>query len=192
MVYLEQISKSYFMREISKLSSMKIGRVWLGYANVLFLECGRLTKTNRANSNSKRLVGQIVFKLECGWRIEDKCTVVCGQHDASDLNRRLKTIAGKEIKSVSIAGRIPELEISLRSGYVIRTFQALAGDPGWSIGFRDIALARVRREWVENKASVWLGVKNHSLTRTYCFDSTTFKPETFLEKLCRVYRPVGL
>jgi hypothetical protein len=44
MVLTERLGSVEFAKDVSSLSGMKISRVWLGYADALFLECGRLKR----------------------------------------------------------------------------------------------------------------------------------------------------
>ena len=179
----ERLDSMRFDKDLSGLTGMKVSRVWLGYADALFLECGRLKKEKHPLAKKTSLQGQVTFMLDCGWRVENRYTVAYGRHSGPRmLSHRTKKILGVSIESVQATGRIPELEIALLNGQVIRTFQSFEGSPGWSIGFNDLALINIEPEWKMNDVSVWLCFQDRSYMRAYCFDETTFKPKKFLRK----------
>jgi len=191
----DPITSSTFRRDVSVLAGMKVSRIWLGYANVLFLECGRLWKEPMPAHLLKMKVppghhrrrftlkGQVTFMLQCVWRVESGREVEFGWSD-KDLSERLGLLAGQRIRSVKASGEVSELEITLGNKLVIRTFQSFVGPPEWSIGFRDMALANCEPEWKlkQNDVSMWLKFDGGSFVRGYCFDQTIFEPKAFLAR----------
>lgn len=187
----ERLDSVGFDEDLSGLTDMKVSHAWLGYADALFLECGRLKKERHPRprkdgtvlSSRTWLRGQVTFMLDCEWRVENRFSVAYGRHSTSrKLSHRMKKMRGDSISSVKASGRIPELSIELKSGQVIRTFQSFEGCPNWSIGFNDLSLIGIAPEWKMNEASVWLGFKNKAYRRFYCFDGKTFKPQKFLKE----------
>jgi hypothetical protein len=189
----EPITASAFRRDVSALAGMKVSSVWLGGANVLFLECGRLWKRPvpahwlrmRMPPGCHRrrftLKGQVSLMLHSVWRVESGQEVEFGWSD-KDLSERLGPLAGQRIRSVKAVGDVPELEITMGNRQVIRTFQSFEGRPLWSIGYHDMALANCEPEWKlkQNDVSMWLKFDGGSFVRAYCFDQTTFEPKAFL------------
>ena len=53
------INKNLFSEFLNKIKNIKISHIWYGYANVLFLECGKLDK----KSNKSNPSGEITFML---------------------------------------------------------------------------------------------------------------------------------
>ena len=186
----ERLDSVGFDKDSSGLTGMKVSHVWLGYADALFLECGRLKQKefllpNKGGTISSKtsLKGQVTFMLDCGWRVENRYTVAYGRHSGPRmLSHRTKKIVGARIESVETIGRIPELTIALQNGQVIRTFQSFEGPPQWFIGFHDLALIDIEPEWKMNDVDVWLCFKDRCYMREYCFDEATFKPRKFLRK----------
>ncbi len=182
----QRLDSARFHEDLSVLRGMKIGRVWLGYADALFLECGRLKKERILPASSPLstvLIGQVTFMLDCQWRIENRFTVVCGRDSRPrKLSHRAQKMVGLSIESVEATGRVPELAIALRNGQFIRTFKSYEGPPRWSVGFRDPALLDIQPEWQSNDVSVWLCFEDRSFMRHYCFDEVKFRPRKFLRQ----------
>ena len=175
----ERINSLTFERDISVIVGMKLSKVWLGYADALFLECGRLKK----ELIKGHLEGQVTFMLDCQWRVENKWTVAYGRDSTSKLiSNRTKKIVGERVETVEAIGGIPELLITLQNGQVIRTFQSFKGPPNWLIGFNDLELLNIEPEWKSNDVSVWIKFEDRSYMRSYCLDDQAFKPKKFLKK----------
>ena len=184
----ERLDSVRFDEDLSVLTDMTGSHAWLGYADALFLECGRLKKERcplpvRDGSFRTQLKGQVTLMLDCEWRVENRFTVAYGRHTTSrKLSHRLKKMLGDSIRCVKASGRIPELSIELKSGQVIRTFQSYEGCPKWFILVNDLSLIDVAPQWKMNDASVGLRFENKAYRRSYAFDEKTFKPRKFLKE----------
>lgn len=183
----ERLTLSRFQKDLSALAGLKVSRVWLGVADALFLECGRLKRVKllrpRRDRTKTTLEGQVTFMLDCEWRVENRHTVDYGSVSSSRvLARRTEQMVGTHIVSVEAVGSVPELAITLQCGQIIRTFMSYEGPPRWSVGFNDLTLLDLEPEWAANDVSVWLGFENKSYQRFHCLDPTTFKPKKFLKK----------
>jgi len=180
----DRITASEFQRHMSRIEGFKISHVWLGYAQALFLECGRLTrdrlfekKTGRRNPD-----GQITFMLEPSWRVEKTRSI----DFASDFGERLvenrtRKLVGLRIVSICAIGRVPELSIELSDGRAITTFGAYQSSPVWSIGFKDLRYIDVDEVWKQNDVSAWLSYEG-GYRRGYCFDEAEFSDPKYLKQ----------
>lgn len=185
MEVFDLITASEFERHAKRIASYKISRVWLGYANTLFLECGRLKKEQIKIKGKTRWSshGQITFMLECFWRVEKKRSIEFSI-DSSDRKvcNRINGLKGLSVTSISTTGRIPELVIELGDGRLITTFTTHASTPNWFIGFRDLRCIDVNQAWMDNDVSVWLAFERGTFRRSYCFDERVFTNKKYLRK----------
>ena len=178
MVDEERIGLDKFNKHVERIAGYKITRVWLGYADVLFLECGRLKKEKLPTSKGIRWSthGQITFMLDCQWRVEKKRSIDFGISDSTKkLENRIKGLVGLRIASVSAVNRVPELCIELDDGRCVRTFTAHRTMPAWFIGFNDLRCIDVDEVWKKNDVDVWLSFERGGYCRSYCFDEREFK-----------------
>ncbi len=137
----DRITVSQFQLHVDRIAGFKITRVWLGYSNALFLECGRLKKEKLCTKKktTRNMHGQVTFMLDCNWRVEKKRSIEFGI-DSSDriINNRTEKLVGRRISSISTTNRVPEFSIALDDGRIISTFTAYSSMPRWFIGFKDL------------------------------------------------------
>ncbi|MFC1782278.1 hypothetical protein ACFL02_01665 [Planctomycetota bacterium] len=182
----DRITRSDFQEHIERIVGFKISRVWLGYANALFLEFGRLKKEKLISTKGVRwsAYGQITFMIEGGWRVEKRRSIEFGI-DFSDrkIENRIKGLEGRRIASISTVNRIPELSIELDDGRVITTFCSHSTMPSWHIGFKDLRCIDIDAVWKDNDdLSVWLTYERGGFQRRYCFDEREFSDPKYLRK----------
>jgi len=185
MEVFDPITASEFEQHVKRIEGYKISRSWLGYGNVLFLECGKLTKEKIHTKSKTRWSshGQITLMLHCYWRVEKKRSIEFSI-DSSDrkIHNRIKGLRGLRIASISTSGRIPELVIELSDGRSVTTFTTFAPNPEWSIGFHDLKCIDVDKAWMDNDVSVWLAFERGTYRRGYCFDERIFKNKKYLRQ----------
>lgn len=186
MEVFDRITGSEVERHLARLAGMKISRVWLGHADALFLECGRLrAETVRTSKRVVRPVhGQVTFMLECCWRVEKARSLDFGIFSRRGIiDERHRGLKGRRIAGVEATGRIPELRIELDDGRAVSTFTAHRKEPGWSIGFKDLRRIEVDEVWKGNDVSVWLSFAGGRFRRGYCFDERDFSDKAYLRRV---------
>jgi hypothetical protein len=163
-----RIRRRQALDDLNAACGLKINHAWLGYANALFLECGKLTAPQERQNNPK---GQVTFMLDCRWRVMNKYSVDfgCDNSDRIIENRVLKLI-GTVVESIDLSSGMPELSIGLSSGRNIETFQSYKGSPEWSVGFYDVTLVEMEQRWTELASSMWISFSDKSFLRSYCYD----------------------
>lgn len=121
---------------ISMLKSMIISHAWLGHGNALFIELGSLHENKLCDGSLGNPKGDITLMIEYGWRIERTSSILCGCNDSKkDVLLIIKKLIGKYVESISIVGRLPELEIALSEKLWVVTFSQYKGQPNWAILF---------------------------------------------------------
>lgn len=181
----DHITAREFLKDVKRIEGYKVSKVCLGYANALFLECGRLkTEVIKTSKSTTKLVyGQITFLLDCNWRVERKKSIEFGmQCGDRKIENRIKGLKGTRIVSISTTHRIPELCITLDDGRVISTFTDHITYPAWSIGFKDLHCIEIDPEWKSNDVSVWLSYDKGGFRKGYCFDENKFSDPEYLKK----------
>lgn len=72
--------------------------------------------------------------IEWSWRIEDERSIVCGSFSEEQLWRpAFDRLIGREVVSISMFGRLPEVLLSLANNLHVASFMTADGDPAWSL-----------------------------------------------------------
>jgi hypothetical protein len=124
-----------FANTCRKLIGLPVTHVWRGYGSALFLEFGLLSERTLPNGRVLRnRQGEFGLGIEWSWRIEGKRRIWCGSW--SDENRWPRVFAcllGSKVASISLVGRLPEIDMGLANGLHIVSMMTAEGDPQWAL-----------------------------------------------------------
>ena len=127
------ISSDEFNMLAQSAVGLPVSHVWLGYADALFLELGRLRRQSLRNGRPPALKGTMTIMLDCGWRVERPRSVAfdrfCSKRKIEGGVERLR---GKKVKSISLVGRVPEISVELAGQLWVQSFQ-LSGTCAWCL-----------------------------------------------------------
>ncbi|HTH96998.1 MAG TPA: hypothetical protein VL574_06235 [Stellaceae bacterium] len=114
------------------LVGLPVGHVWRGYGSALFLEFGALRPRLRRDGSFGNPHGQISLMLEWSWRIEGRRRILCGSwSDKRRWPRVFNLVRGKTVESVTLFGRLAELDLGFSHGLHALSFMTADGDPAW-------------------------------------------------------------
>src|SRR5277367_4726633 len=117
---------------IAPLIGLPVSRVWQGYGSAIFLEFGTLHSTRTRDGQPGSPRGDWTLFVEWSWRIEGKRRIWCGSwSDGARWPRALSRLLHSKVTSVSLFGRLPELDIGLSNGLHILSMMTREGDPEW-------------------------------------------------------------
>lgn len=125
-----------FATEIKPLVGSNVAHAWKGYGSVIFLELGTLTQPKSEKLNHPP--GRWRLAIEWDWRLESGTSILLGSSNTgAEIANRIGDLEGSTIESIDAFGDVPELLVSLSTGYRIRTTAMVTGDPSWSIKLSD-------------------------------------------------------
>ena len=76
--------------------------------------------------------------IEWSWRIEGKRRVWCGSwSDGARWPRAFARLEGAKVTSISLYGRLPEIDLKLSNGLHVMSMVTVEGDPDWALVKRD-------------------------------------------------------
>jgi hypothetical protein len=120
---------------VSPLLGLPISYLWQGHGSAIFLEFGTLRP--HFLKNGKLLnhpCGDWTLGIEWSWRIEGKRRIWCGSGSEKERQSRVfSRLLGAKVKSVSLYGRLREIELSLSNGLRIVSFSTVEGNPEWGL-----------------------------------------------------------
>ena len=117
-----------FSDAVKPLVHKPVGRVWKGYGSAIFLEIGQLTPETFRGSES--LHGDFCISIEWDWRVELGSNILFGSSNSRpEIVEQLHKLENSSIQSIQMVGHIPELLISLSTGYRIHTMSMVDGEP---------------------------------------------------------------
>jgi hypothetical protein len=131
-------SKPDFFEFVSPMIGLPVSHIWRGYGSALFIELGELHSVRYKNGRvSRNPSGQMGIGIEWSWRIEGKKRIWCGSwSDESRWNRFFSMMLGSRVDSVSLFGRLPEIDLCLSNGLHLLSMMTADGEPEWSISDR--------------------------------------------------------
>jgi len=114
---------------------MPISRVWRGYGAAIFLEFGRLLHPKQRRDGSEMgPSGEMGLMIDSGWRIEGPRSILGGSDTEERLwGKALDRLLGAEVASLSLAGRLPEIDIGLSNGLHVVSSMLASGQPEWTL-----------------------------------------------------------
>lgn len=116
---------------IQPLVGMPITRPWQGFGSAICLELGELSPPPRG---CRAEVGQASILIEWDWRVEHGMEVKFGSSQARPrIQQGIATLLGTTIRSISVVGKVPELELEFSNGDWLRTMLMTDGRPQWQV-----------------------------------------------------------
>jgi len=116
------------------LIGLPVNRVWQGYGSAIFLEFGRLHSTRKRSGQPGAPRGDWTLMIEWSWRIEGKRRIWCGSwSDGERWPRAFARIQNQSVVSVSLLGRLPEIDVGLSNGLHLVSMMTAEGDPAWAL-----------------------------------------------------------
>lgn len=141
----------------SALLTKPLSAVWRGHGSAVFLEFGRLSPQVRRDGTPGNSQGDFTVMIEWSWRIENENSIVCGSwSDEDGWEETFRSLIGRDVRNVSLFGRLPELSIELAGGLYIASFMTADGQPGWTIFDR----------CPEHQKSAWIEVRDGEIWET--------------------------
>lgn len=138
-----KLSETEFAQIVKPLIEMPISWTWRGYGTTIFLEFGILKEEEKQRKDGSWRIsrrGEITLMLQYGWRVERLRSIAFGSDSSkTKIETGLARLRGNQIINVSVEGRLPEIVLQLSNGYWVRSFVAWAGQPAWSLLFRESA-----------------------------------------------------
>jgi hypothetical protein len=116
------------------LIGLEVGHVWHGYGSALFLEFGRLRSRMKRDGSEGPPEGEMGLMIEWSWRIERRMSIACGSFSAEAKQQRtFGLLRNKTVTTLSVFGRLPEIEIGLCNGMHVLSFMTAEGSPAWTL-----------------------------------------------------------
>ena len=111
------VDEEYFRRFTEPVIGLPLSHLWRGYGSAIFLEFGLLSKRFRRDGSDGNPVGELTLMIEWSWRIEGKRRIWCGSWSDEDRwPRAFARLSGTTIVSISLIGRLPEIDLALSNG----------------------------------------------------------------------------
>jgi hypothetical protein len=132
------IIQEKFVEMTTGLIGITVTHIWRGYGSAIFIELGEL-KPGRLlrNGTPGNPRGPFGLKIEWSWRIEGKRRIWCGSwSDESRWERVFARLLGSQVASISLFGRLPEIDMRLSNGLHIVSMMTAEGDPQWVLSER--------------------------------------------------------
>ena len=118
----------------SQIIGMPVSHTWRGYGSAIFLEFGKLKKSDR----SKNPKGEFTLAIEWSWRVENKRSIWFGSFSGNQkISNQLPRLVGKTVKAVSLFGRLPEICLNLDNKHWVLSFATGEGQPEWALFLPD-------------------------------------------------------
>jgi hypothetical protein len=124
-----------FVEMTTGLIGIPVTHIWRGYGSAIFIELGEL-KPGRLlrNGTPGNPRGPFGLMIEWSWRIEGKRRIWCGSwSDDSRWPRVFACLLGSKVASISLVGRLPEIDMGLANGLHIVSMMTAEGDPQWAL-----------------------------------------------------------
>jgi hypothetical protein len=123
-----------FSEMCQRLIGLPVTHIWRGYGSTIFFEFGELQPRVRRNETPGNQQGQFGLKIEWSWRIEGKRRIWCGSWgDESRWPRVFACLLGSKVASISLVGRLREIDMGLANGLHIVSMMTAEGDPQWAL-----------------------------------------------------------
>ena len=119
-----------------------MSRVWQGYGSAIFVEFGKVQPRQRRDGSPGNPRGEYTLMIEWSWRIEGKHRIWCGSwSEGVRWPRALSRLEGATVASISLYGRLPELELTLSNGLHLLSMMTAEGDPSWALTRNDAGVS---------------------------------------------------
>ncbi len=118
------------------LIGLPVSLPWKGYGSAIFFELGALAPLTSKRSHHNK--GQACIAVEWDWRVEAQGGVLYGSSNSGPkIEAGIRTLQGETVKSIVVAGEVPELIVRFSNGHFLKSMIMVTGDPEWSIKVLD-------------------------------------------------------
>jgi hypothetical protein len=125
---------SSFEEFVHPLIGMPVSRIWQGYGSAIFVEFGVLQSRNKRDGQPGSPRGEWTLMIEWSWRVEGKRRIWCGSwSDGERWPRAFARLQGRNVGSISLNGRLPEIDLGLDNGLHLVSAMTAEGDPAWGL-----------------------------------------------------------
>lgn len=150
MLHSAPLTREEFHRLTRPLVGKPVSSTWRGHGSALFLELGRLHTSPRWTGEK----GDATVMVQWSWRVEGPRSVRFGSWSLDrKMNHGIRGLRGRTVLDVALAGRIPELVITLSGRVWVQSFTTVEGQPQWTLFFGEGDWCRVVRGRLERQ--VW-------------------------------------
>ncbi len=119
------------------LTGLPVSRIWQGYGSAIFVQFGKLTSTRKRDGQPGSPRGEWSLFVAWSWRIEGKRRIWCGGwSDGERWPRAFARLRGANVLSLSLYGRLPEVDLALSNGLHLVSSMTAEGDPAWHLSKR--------------------------------------------------------
>jgi hypothetical protein len=130
----EFVSLEEFRDASKALIGLPLNHVWRGYGSAIFLEFGELLPWRIRDRTLREPVGEWTLGIEWSWRVEGKRRIWCGSWSKESLWPGVfSCLVHAQVASVSLAGRLPEIDLGLSNGLHVVSTMTADGDPQWAL-----------------------------------------------------------
>jgi hypothetical protein len=130
---VSRVASVDFVSFTTPLINLPLSRIWQGYGSAIFLEFGTVQRRQRRDGSPGNPRGEWTLMIEWSWRIEGKRRVWCGSwSDGARWPRAFARMEGARVDSVSLYGRLPEIDLKLSNGLHLLSMVTVEGDPDWA------------------------------------------------------------
>lgn len=123
------ISSEDFAEHVQALIGLPMSRAWRGAGTAIFLEIGPLSG---GAPGSPTGVGSLM--LQWSWRVERPRSIWFGSFSSDRrISNQLPKLESLSVSTISVSGRLPEVELGLGGKVTLRSFSTVEGQPEWSL-----------------------------------------------------------
>jgi hypothetical protein len=124
-----------FEKSIASITGLCVNHIWRGYGSAIFLEIGSLLPGRiRRDGTPGNPIGEFTVCIEWSWRIEGKRRIWCGSWTEEEKwPKTFARLTGSLVESVSLFGRIPEIDVGFSNGLHLLSMMTAEGDPEWGL-----------------------------------------------------------
>jgi hypothetical protein len=127
------LSSREFHKHTLALCGIPVASAEPGFGSAIFLQLA----TDRIGA---------CISVHWDWRVESSTAIEYGSSNSrTDIAAGIATLQGVTVRSITVAGDIPELSVHFANGHILRTMCMVTGDPHWSIRIDDKQWIQVRR-----------------------------------------------
>jgi hypothetical protein len=126
-----------FAEFANPLLGKQVSRIWQGYGSAIFVEFGRLQSRTKRDGQPGSPRGEWTLMIQWSWRVEGKRRIWCGSwSDGERWPRAFARLQGTKVASISLQGRLPEIDLGLDNGLHLVSMMTAEGDPEWGLSKR--------------------------------------------------------
>ena len=150
----------HFVAFSKSLIGLPVSHLWQGYGSAIFLEFGELRQRLRRDGTEGNPQGEFTLTIEWSWRIEGKRRIWCGSwSERARWSKAFSRLEGAKVVSVSLYGRLPEIELTFSNGLHLLSMMTSEGDPEWGLTKREgrhstSVYVRAARLWIDSVMEV--------------------------------------